>query len=72
MRSARWARTTRTTRCRLDRPIQAANPLIGDPQRFIDARVEFRQFYCPACGGLIENEVCRAGDPLLHDIELAG
>jgi N-methylhydantoinase B len=55
---------------RLDRPIQAANPLIGDPQRFIDARVEFRQFYCPACGGLIENEVCRAGDPLLHDIEL--
>jgi N-methylhydantoinase B len=57
---------------RLDRPIQAANPLIGDPQRFIDARVEFRQFYCPACGGLIENEVCRAGDPLLHDIELAG
>jgi hypothetical protein len=57
---------------RIDRPIQAANPLIGDPQRFIDARVEFRQFYCPACGGLLENEVCRAGDPLLHDIELAG
>ncbi|HYB41343.1 MAG TPA: hydantoinase B/oxoprolinase family protein, partial [Candidatus Methylomirabilis sp.] len=56
---------------RIDRPIQAANPLIGDPQRFIDARVEFRQFYCPACGGLIENEVCRGGDPLLHDIELA-
>ena len=53
-------------------PIQIANPLIGDPQRFIDARVEFRQFYCPACGGLLENEVCRAGDPLLHDIELAG
>jgi Acetone carboxylase gamma subunit len=56
---------------RLDRPIQTANLPIGDPQRFIDARVEFRQFYCPACGGLIENEVCRAGDPLLHDIELA-
>src|SRR5262245_47610909 len=54
----------------IDRPIQAANPLIGDPQRFIDARVEFRQFHCPACGGLIENEVCRAEDPLLHDIEL--
>jgi len=57
---------------RRDRPIQSANPLIGDPQRFIDARVEFRQFYCPACGGLRENEVCRAEDPLLHDIELAG
>ena len=56
---------------RIDRPIQAANPLIGDPQRFIDAAVQFRQFYCPACGGLIENEVSRADDPLLRDIQLA-
>ncbi len=56
---------------RIDRPIQAANPLIGDPQRFIDDDVQFRQFYCPACGGLIENEVCRAQDPLLWDIQLA-
>jgi N-methylhydantoinase B len=56
---------------RIDRPIQAANPLIGDPQRFIDAAVQFRQFYCPACGGLIENEVSRAEDPLLWDIALA-
>jgi N-methylhydantoinase B len=56
---------------RIDRPIQAANPLIGDPGRFIDAAVQFRQFYCPACGGLIENEVSRAEDPLLQDIELA-
>jgi N-methylhydantoinase B len=56
---------------RIDRPIQAANPLIGDPQRFIDAAVQFRQFHCPACGGLIENEVSRAEDPLLRDIELA-
>jgi len=55
---------------RIDRPIQAANPLIGDPQRFIDAAVEFRQFYCPACGGLIENEVSRAQDPILLDIQL--
>ncbi len=50
---------------RIDRPIQAGNPLIGDPKRFIDAEVQFRQFYCPACGGLIEYEVCRAEDPLL-------
>jgi N-methylhydantoinase B len=57
---------------RVDRPVQAANPLIGDPRRFIDATVEFRQFYCPSCGGLIENEICRGGDPLLHDIELDG
>jgi acetone carboxylase gamma subunit len=32
--------------------------------------VQFRQFCCPACGGLIENEVCRAQDPVLRDIEL--
>ena len=55
---------------RLDRPIQAANPLIGDPHRFIDAAVQFRQFCCPACGVLIENEVCRADDPVLWDIQL--
>jgi len=55
---------------RIDRPIQAANTLIGDPQRFIDDAVQFRQFCCPACAGLIENEVCRAQDPVLWDIEL--
>jgi hypothetical protein len=32
--------------------------------------VHFRQFYCPGCGGLIENEVCRAQDALLYDVEL--
>jgi acetone carboxylase gamma subunit len=56
---------------RIDRPIQSANTLIGDPRRFIDDAVQFRQFCCPACGGLIENEVCRAQDPVLWDIELA-
>ncbi|PYN93986.1 MAG: hypothetical protein DMD91_28920, partial [Candidatus Rokuibacteriota bacterium] len=55
---------------RIDRPIQAASTLIGDPQRFIDDAVQFRQFCCPGCGRLIENEVCRAQDPVLHDIEL--
>jgi acetone carboxylase gamma subunit len=57
---------------RIDRPIQVANPLIGDPRRFIDVDVEFRQFYCPECGRLLENEVCRAHDPLLWDIQLIG
>jgi len=55
---------------RIDRPIQAANTLIGDPRRFIDDDVQFRQFCCPACGGLVENEVCRTADPVLRDIEL--
>ncbi len=38
---------------------QAANSPIGDPERFVDAAVQFRQFYC------------RAPDPLLGDIQLA-
>ncbi len=41
-----------------DRPAHPGRgPLIGDPGRFIDDEVQFRQFYCPACGGLLENEV---------------
>jgi hypothetical protein len=55
---------------RIDRPIQFANTLIGEPERFIDDAVHFRQFCCLACGALIENEVCRAQDPVLWDIEL--
>jgi N-methylhydantoinase B len=57
---------------RLDRPIQAASPLIGEPGRFIDDAIQFRQFCCHACGRLIENEVSRAQDPVLQDIELEG
>ncbi len=58
-------------RCaRDDRPIEASNPIVGDPQRFIDPLPQFRQFCCPGCGRLIENEIAREGDPLLRDIEL--
>ena len=55
---------------RHDADIQAANPNIGDYQRYIDDRPVFRQFFCPGCGALIENEVARENDPVLHDIEL--
>ena len=50
--------------------ISAANPNIGDWRRYIDDRPVFRQFYCPGCGGLIENEVARENDEVLRDIEL--
>ena len=43
-------------------------PLAGDPHRFIDAEPLFRQFFCPGCGTLIENEIALATDPLLRDI----
>ncbi len=47
-----------------------AVPLAGDPARYIDATPEFRQFFCPGCGALIENEIALSGDPVLRDIEL--
>ncbi len=55
---------------REDRPIAHAVPLSGDPHRYIDAEPQFRQFVCPGCGALIENEVALAGDPVLHDIAI--
>ncbi len=59
------------TRCVMEESdIRTANPNIGDWKRYIDDRPVFRQFYCPGCGALIENEVARADDPVLRDIEL--
>lgn len=53
-----------------DRAIQAANPIVGDPKRFLDDTPVFRQFYCPGCGTLIENEIAISGEPVLRDVEL--
>jgi N-methylhydantoinase B len=53
-----------------EREIAVANPNIGDWRHYIDDRPVFRQFYCPGCGALIENEVARADDDVLRDIEL--
>jgi N-methylhydantoinase B len=55
---------------REDNPIQASSPLVGDPHRFIDDEPVFRQFFCPGCGTLIENEIAVAQDPVLRDIEV--
>jgi N-methylhydantoinase B len=55
---------------RRESDISTANPNIGDYRRYIDDRPVFRQFFCPGCGALIENEVARADDPVLRDIEL--
>ena len=55
---------------RNDLPIGASNPIVGDPQRFIDPQPNFRQFCCPGCGLLIENEIAVADDPVLRDVEI--
>ena len=59
------------TRCvRNDLPIEASNPIVGDPRRFIDPLPQFRQFCCPGCGLAIENEIAVAEDPVLRDVEI--
>ena len=55
---------------RNDLPIKAANPIVGDPHRFIDPTPQFRQFCCPGCGVIIENEVAISEDAPLQDVEL--
>jgi N-methylhydantoinase B len=55
---------------RNDLPIEASNPIAGDPKRFIDPLPQFRQFCCPGCGTLIENEIAVADDPVLRDVEI--
>src|SRR5215469_14799665 len=60
------ARGNYKDRCvRHDADISAANPNIGDYRRYIDDRPVFRQFFCPGCGALVENEVARESDPVL-------
>lgn len=53
-----------------DRPMTEASPAIADPARYLDEDYVFRQFYCPGCGALIENEVTRRGEPPLWDVQL--
>ena len=56
---------------REDHPVTDSNPLIGDPKRFIDDDVTFRQFFCPGCGAEIDNEIAVTQDAVLADIQLA-
>jgi N-methylhydantoinase B len=51
-------------------PIEASNPIVGDPRRFIDPSPQFRQFCCPGCGLAIENEIAVADDAALRDVEI--
>lgn len=55
---------------RKDRPIEDANPLIVDPKIFIDEEVVFRQYVCPGCSTLIENEVVLASSEPVWDKRL--
>ena len=53
------------------KPLADAGEKVNDPERYVDAEMEFRQFYCPGCGSLLGNEVSKADDAPTHDRELA-
>jgi N-methylhydantoinase B len=53
-------------------PVQEANPLVPDPARLVDDEVVIRQYACPSCLRLLDNEVCRSAEAPLWDIKLGG
>ncbi|MFB6156708.1 MAG: hydantoinase B/oxoprolinase family protein [Haloferacaceae archaeon] len=52
------------------RPVDEAGPLVNDPAEYVDVDVEFRQYFCPETGTLLENELVRAERGPVHDKEL--
>lgn len=53
-----------------ERPVQELGRLFGDPRRFVDDDIVFREFMCPQCGGLFDTEINRASEPPVHDISV--
>jgi len=49
------------------KPLTEAGPLLNDPAQYVDAEIEFRQYYCPGCATLLENEVIEADQEPVHD-----
>jgi N-methylhydantoinase B len=47
-----------------------AGPLVNDPAEYVDDEMEFRQFYCPGCATLLENEVIKADAEPVHDKQI--
>jgi N-methylhydantoinase B len=47
-----------------------AGPLVNDPAEYVNDEMEFRQFYCPGCATLFENEVIKADAEPVHDKQI--
>ncbi|MCS6817432.1 MAG: hydantoinase B/oxoprolinase family protein [Blastocatellia bacterium] len=50
--------------------LEEANPHILDPKTYIEETIEWRHFYCPGCGALLETELARPSDAPLWDIQI--
>jgi N-methylhydantoinase B len=42
-----------------------------DPAQFIDDQIEYREYFCPGCGLLIQGSFCKPGDTDFEDVRLA-
>ena len=51
-------------------PLEQAGPHINNPSEYVDDELEFRQFYCPGCGTLLENETILSDLDPIHDKQL--
>lgn len=52
------------------KPLEEANQLLVDPSHYIDEEMEYREYYCPGCGLMMENEVIMANREPIADKEL--
>lgn len=52
------------------RPLEDANQLLVDPSQYIDEEMEYREYYCPGCGLMIENEIMLAESDPVSDKEI--
>ncbi len=55
-----------------ENPLTAISPRALDPTLFVDDPMIFRQFFCPSCAVLLENETVRKDDPPQWDIKIFG
>jgi N-methylhydantoinase B len=52
------------------KPLTEANQLLVDPDNYIDDEMEYREYYCPGCGLMMENEVIMADRDPISDKEV--
>ena len=56
---------------RIDGSLHEIDPhLFPDFATELDDKMTYRQYLCPACGILFDNELCKAEDPPVWDVQL--
>jgi acetone carboxylase gamma subunit len=56
---------------RIDGSLHEIDPdLFPEPETELDDRIAYRQYLCPNCGVLFDNELAKAEDPPVWDVQL--